>query len=130
MNIILGFGSTEKAFEQQEAEAIRAFAINKAKEMSADYVTSELAECVRQWCKARGENYREKANEYDEATNFPDRYSYFHSWMLNDASNIVIILTFMHTARRHALSPDGWALLQVKHLVHINALDDFDRTKP
>jgi len=123
MGIILGFGSTEQQVEQHEEEAIKEFVSAVFLEMGCDYFTAKMVERVRKWCDERASSSRTEAEQYKDAVDYPDRYSSYWATVLDDASNIVVILKFHHINRRHAMSPDGWALLQSTRLVHVSTWD-------
>jgi len=123
MGLVIGFGSAEKAFEEAEEFAIREFVASSYKEMGCEYITPELTRRVDDWCKERAQRYQQKADEYRDAADHPDRYSRYWATVLDNASHIVVILTFHHINRRHALSPDGWGMMEAERLVHIRSSD-------
>lgn len=123
MNVTLGFGSTESSFEQAEASAIKAHVQQRYVELGLTFVTDEFATEIEAWAKSRGAELKAQSQAFDKAEKFPDRYSYYFARVAQSASDIVVILEIMHTNRRHALSPDGWAALKTTRLVHVCSLD-------
>jgi hypothetical protein len=123
MNIALGFGSTEQAFVEHEREAIRAEIKRLFAEQGVGYFTDDLATHLREWLSARSKETQAQADRYKAATEYPDRYSYYWPTVLDDANHVVVILSVHHINRRHALSPDGWALMREKPLFLFEAAD-------
>lgn len=111
MAFIIGFGSEENRAEENEFEVIREFCRDTYLYMNCDYVTDDFVNVVEEFVKKRGAISRGLADSYRKSDDFPDRYSSFYPTVLHDASNVVVILRFSHYNRRHALSPDGWAVL-------------------
>ncbi len=115
MSLILGFGSTETAFEAAEENAFNRAVLEMFRESGeAHFFTPEVIEKVGKWLDKRAREYRAKDVEYKTATDFPERYSYYYPHVLGDASHIVAVVSFSHINRRHPMSPDGWALLSTK----------------
>lgn len=127
MNFIIGFGSIEKQFEQSEEEAFVAFAADEYRKESEGYVTDDLAAKVRDWFAKRALESQERADAYKDAPNYPDRYSRYWVTVMDDASNLVAIVRFHHINRKHALSPDGWAVMQTKRIFHVSTTDELRR---
>lgn len=123
MNIALGFGSTEEAFETAEFEAFQHFVHERYKELNLGYFTSEFIAVVEQWVEDRTKGLRAEAKKNDKAEVFPDRYSYYFGTVVSGASDLVLIAKFQHINRRHALSPDGWALMQSKRLFDFSSTE-------
>ena len=84
---------------------------------------------MSKWCEDRGQKYRDKADEYKEATDFPDRYSSFYPEVTDNYNSIIVILHFSHINRRHAMSPDGWALMQNDRFIYVRSMDLLGRKK-
>ena len=120
--MIIGFGSAESAFENDEERAIVAYVREAYARLGCDYVTPELEKDVRDWVSMRATEYRQKDADYKTALEFPDRYSSYWTRVITGASDVFVVMSFVHTNRRHGMSPDGWACLQTKRIVHI---DDF-----
>lgn len=114
MSFVLGFGSTETACEEAEQAAFAEAVATLYRESGESYFTKEIIEKAGKWLDSRATGYRRKDEEYRTAPSFPDRYSSYYAHVLGDASHIVAVFTFHHTNRRHAMSPDGWALLVTK----------------
>ena len=91
MNIVLGFGRTE----EEQRNIIK----ERIKETGLEATNKEF--------KDRAEIYDKQSKE--EA---PERYTYFYAY-----DNKII---FFHINRRHAFSPDGWALLRVEEDFNTN----------
>lgn len=118
MGMIIGFGSTEKEFEDSVEKAIREYALGVFKG-DEQFVSDATAKYVHQWVEHRAKQLRMEADEFKIASEYPDRYSYYFSYVLHDASRIVLVLKFTHINRRHAMSPDGWGAMWTERLVHI-----------
>ena len=118
--MILGFGSTESKFEQQECDSIDYFV--RGKNPTEGYFTPEFISQLKEFVDSRGTELRSISDSYKTSDSYPDRYSYFWATVLHDASNVVVIFRFSHINRRHAMSPDGWAMLSSKklHLVEFH----------
>ncbi len=127
MNIVLGFGSTETAFEEQERQFIADF-LEENKHKHEDLTDwfifpDELVERLEIMLKARTDEYKRLDKEYRTAESFPDRYSYYYYTILHDLHDIVVLPKFCHTNRRHALSPDGWAAMWTEPTFHFKSND-------
>lgn len=125
--MIVGFGSTEKAFEEAEREAFESFVRERFNALKLDYFTTEFQKEVEEWVEARAKAYQEQADQYKKADTFPDRYSSYWASVVSSGSHIVAILSFHHINRRHAWSPDGWALLQSKRVFHMDTWEARER---
>lgn len=126
MNIILGFGSTEEKFEQEEFDFINGFIADKANFFSDNSNFIFTDEIVNELKIALDERKRELdalRDKYKEATEYPDRYSTYYFNIVNDIHDLCVVFKFSHINRRHAMSPDGWALLGTKKVFHANAWD-------
>lgn len=123
MNMVLGFGSTETAFEASEEAAFIEFVTEQYKARKLSYITDEFVRDVAQWVGGRTARLRAESKKNDSAVDYPTRYSYYSGDVASSASAIVLIANFMHINRRHGMSPDGWALMQNKRLFDISALD-------
>lgn len=123
MNIVVGFGTTETEFEAAEEDAFDSFVTKLYRERSPNYFTDELVKEVEAWAKSRTDELRAASKRNDMAADFQNRYSYYFANVISGASDIVLIAKFMHINRRHALSPDGWALMKNKRLFHISSVD-------
>lgn len=128
MSFVLGFGSTEEAFEKTEQEAFKGFVESAYVERGLEYFTDEFVGDVARWINRRSADFQRQAKANDSKVIGsddppPSRYGYYHAHVVADASYIVAILKFSHINRRHALSPDGWAFLQTERLVSISSVD-------
>lgn len=88
--MILGFGSTEENVRREVKEALLSAMANK----------QNTDDVLKPW--------NDKADEYDKLSQdqAPERYS--RIWFYGNK------LIFHHINRRHAFSPDGWALLKIE----------------
>lgn len=120
MNFVLGFGDTEKRHEANLEEAIRLHVVEQYALRDDQYFTDAFAKEVEAWVKDMAAKGQAAADEYKEAEKFPDRYSRFWVSVLHDTSHIVCILSIHHINRRHAMSPDGWAMMQTERLIHMD----------
>lgn len=118
MNIILGFGKTEKDFEKQEMDFVRNYL--KENRPEKGYFDDEYIKKLKKEIEKREKYYKELDNKYDNDKNYPERYSFFNFTILNDTRDIVIIFNFCHTNRDHPFSIDGWALLRQKRIIHFD----------
>jgi hypothetical protein len=123
MNVILGFGSTETEFEAAEEAAFIERVTQTYAKQTSGYFTDEFVKAVETWVEDRAKELRAVAKSYEKAETFPDRYSYYYPYIAQSASDIVLIANFQHINRRHALSPDGWALMQNKRLFHVSSVE-------
>lgn len=123
MTIVLGFGVTETDFEASEQAAFEQAVTELYQESGEMFFTQETISKAAKWLKKRSDEYRAKDAEYKIATDFPDRYSYFYPHVLGDASHVVAVMTFHHINRRHAMSPDGWALLSTQRCFCVRGSD-------
>ncbi len=85
MNIAIGFGSTEEQAEQS--------------------IKNDLAEIGLEATKEKW-NKQADINDKLPKEEAPERYTRF--WYYDNT------IKYHHINRRHALSPDGWALLQTE----------------
>ena len=95
MGFVLGFGSVEERERQKIREAIE----------SGMEAGVSIAMTLKPWNDAYD---RYKAMDKNEA---PERYTGVHCYGGN--------IHFSHINRRHALSPDGWALWQVEEPLRV-----------
>jgi hypothetical protein len=131
MSLILGFGKTEKDFEQRELDFVEQFIKDKANSFTGskydfsfdDEFVAELTSKLEE----RKEYYKKLDEEFDKAENPPERYSMFHFKILSDRFDLCIIFKFFHTYRKYSLSRDGWALLKTKRVYHTDIWDLEDR---
>jgi hypothetical protein len=121
--MIIGFGSTEQKVEENLEREFLEYATQSYRACGDAYFTDEFRSEVAVWAEAQSRKSRETADSYKDAEKFPDRYSYYWLRVVGDASSIVFIVKFSHINRRHALSPDGWAMMQSEKLIHLNGLD-------
>lgn len=112
MNIAIGFGSTETAFEEQERQFVQDF-VNEHKDEIDGWCTfsDEMVAELKKVLKERRDEYHKIRDEYRTAETYPDRYSSYYETVLSDLHNIVVIFDFSHINRRHVMSTDGWGLL-------------------
>jgi hypothetical protein len=118
MHIILGFGKTEEDFEEQERRFVEGFLIERMAGNKDAIFSDEIVEDLRKALKERADEYRRLDREYHDATEYPDRYSTYYFTVLSDVCDLVVIFKFSHINRRHAMSPDGWALFGTKRVFH------------
>jgi hypothetical protein len=123
MNMMIGFGSTEEAFEAAEEKAFEEFVADCAREHCPDYFTKEFHEIVSAWLADRAQAFKTVAEAHDKAENAPSRYSYYYPYLMDDANYALAVVKFMHVNRRHALSPDGWALMQSERIFKVRHMD-------
>lgn len=123
MNVAIGFGSTEQAFEAAEEQAIREHIEQRYSELALDYFTDAFVKEISEWVKERGAELRAVSVRYKNAADYPSRYSEYWPIVISDASHIVVILTILHVNRRHGLSPDGWATMRSKPVFLFEATD-------
>ena len=123
--MILGFGSTEKDFEKQEFDFVDEFIkeVVKVTGFSDFYFSENFYKDLCKELKVRKEYYDKLDKEYHDATVYPNRYSTYSFDILYDISDLCVIFKFHHINRRHAFSPDGWALLQTKNIFHADLYD-------
>ena len=124
MNIVLGFGSTETDFEEQERQFVEDYLEeNKIKNTECDWhnFSDECIEGLEKALKERDEEYKRLDKEYKTAEKYPNRYSFYYYTILHDANYVSVIFKFCHTNRQHALSPDGWAAMWTERCWHFSA---------
>jgi len=129
--MIIGFGSTETNLQNKLQDEITKYVCDLYVKEKPDYISDAFVEKVTKWVNKKAEESRESAAGYKTAEKFPDRYSSFYATVLKDASHIVFILKFSHINRRHAFSPDGWAMLQSEQFFYIDSweLSEYERKK-
>lgn len=118
--MIIGFGSTETAFEADEERAFLDYVTDAFFEIGDGYVSKALHERAEAWLKDRAAALMADADRY-KAGEHPDRYSYYFPSVLSDGSRLIATVKFHHINRRHALSPDGWGLLETTKFFHFEA---------
>lgn len=123
MNIILGFGDTEKRFEENLEKLMLDHVAKEYSESDEDYFSDAFVKKISVWASNLAEESRKEADEYKTAATYPDRYTSFWVSTIADASHIIFVVSFHHINRRHAMSPDGWALMQTKPCFHIDTWD-------
>jgi len=126
--MILGFGSNENDFEQQECDFVHAFIARKAAEAGDgmddsfwfnEEIKTELESALNERCA----EYNQLRDTYKTAEKYPSRYSTYSFSILHDIADMCVVMKFSHINRRHAMSPDGWAMLQTKRVHHENRWD-------
>ncbi len=127
MNIALGFGQTETDYEDNLGREFEQFVKSEFDEVckahSFAMVYDHNAKRIREWLTSKAGESRSMADQFDESDKPPARYSSFHATLTDSASDVVAIVDFTHINRKHALSPDGWGLLQTKRLFHVSSTD-------
>ena len=120
MSIALGFGSTEKKYESDLEDKIKAYIDEWYYEETDNYFTESFVKKVREWVDGLAKESRDIGDKYKKAETYPERYSYFWATTIADASHIVFILKLHHINRRHALSPDGWGCMTSEMLFYVD----------
>lgn len=118
--MIIGFGETETRLESKIEELFITHVQEQFAKIPATSFTEAFIKDIRKWAGKTAENSRDVAEQYREATQYPDRYSSFWCYTLADCNHIAFIISFHHINRRHAFSPDGWALLKSKRVFEID----------
>jgi hypothetical protein len=126
--MIIGFGKVELEREKQIAKEITAKFKEMYEKSKCTYFTDELINEFKEWIKEYSGKYHRQAEEYKKksASEVPQRYSYFWQRITGDTSNLYIRLNLLHINRQHALSPDGWALIERNLIIHIK--EEWDDT--
>lgn len=110
--MIIGFGTTEKQYEEATFKIFEEIILDCISEDEKYGFSDKLISLVKQKIKFTDEEGRLKSDEYKNAKEYPGRYSYQYSYVLGDCNYIAVIVNFSHINRRHALSPDGWAMMK------------------
>lgn len=125
--MIIGFGQIENEYRTEFFKQIENFIIEQlAQGNNGGYFSSEIIGAVKLFVSELDIEARQQSKDYKTATSYPDRYSDQYSKVLGDGGDIAVIVDFSHINRRHALSPDGWAMLQVKET---QSFDSYDLSK-
>lgn len=123
MGIVIGFGKSETDFEKQEFQALREHLIEFKNSSGISYFDDAFEKSANDFLEKRCANYDAKRDEYNGAKEYPSRYSTYYFDVLRSANNLCVVMRFSHINRRHALSPDGWAMLNNHAVFHIWAQD-------
>lgn len=119
---MIGFGSTETAYEQREMTCFREF-LHQC--IDADgYVSEEIEEEVKAWVEARSKRERDKVASYNKSDQYPDRYSSYYVDVAFNANSVFASFKFTHIHRKSPLSTDGWAAIYPKRLFHFSVVED------
>lgn len=118
---MIGFGSAEVGVENSLEKEIQAHVKFKYAGAALDYYTEDFTKEMDGWIREMAVASRERAESYKNAETFPDRYSSYYACVVGDANYLCFIIKFSHTNRRHALSPDGWALLETERTFTVPA---------
>jgi hypothetical protein len=121
--MIIGFGSTEQEVQRTFEGEFRSFVTRRFQTGGLLYFTDEIVAEAVEWLADAAREMDADAARYKVATAYPDRYSTISPRLLSDASTIVVVVKFSHINRRHALSPDGWAMMQVEHCFAVHSYD-------
>ena len=116
MSLTIGFGSTEQDFEEAEIEAFKEHCRTEYLRRGVSYISDEMAGAVEEWVRERATKLLERYDGYRNSDDYPSRYSIYYISVLTDASHVVAIYRFSHINRRHALSPDGWAIMNTERV--------------
>lgn len=118
MNLILGFGSTEKEVQKIVIDKIIEIVEHElstgADEVYQDFITDEQLQRIESSVKKLQEEIRAQYDVADNSISKPERY-YHISFGLYIATTINLIffkVGFWHINSRHPFSPDGIALFQ------------------
>lgn len=122
--LVLGFGVTEENFEKSEEAFIKAGVRAIVKDSGAVYFDEALVEKIKRWVENRAFEWQEKGEGYKNSETHPDRYTYYWVSTLSNTRHLVFIISYHHINRRHAMSPDGWALLANKRIIHMEFTGD------
>lgn len=120
MNIILGFGSTEKSFEEKLESVIKDYVTEQYSAGDYCYFADSFRDSIAKWMDSLSKGSRNLGDEYRHAEKYPDRYTYYYASVVSDCSHIVFIIKFHHINRRHALSPDGWGLMTSERIFYVD----------
>lgn len=120
MSFIIGFGSTEKSLEDKIEQQITDWVFEQYSNSDAVYFSGDFANKVAKYIDKMACESRKLAEQYKSDSDYPSRYSSFYHTVLHDASYMAIIIRFSHINRRHAMSPDGWALMQTQRVFVID----------
>jgi hypothetical protein len=123
VNIILGFGDTEKQFEEKLENQMWDFVAGEFSKESETCFTDNFINKIKKYAKDLAEESQKQGDRHKASANYPDRYTYFWCYTLGDCNHIVFIISFHHINRRHALSPDGWGLMQSKRVFDVYNYD-------
>jgi hypothetical protein len=126
--LTLGFGKTETDFEQQECDFVEQFIKNKSVAFTGSKYdfnfSGELVTELKSKLKERQEHYDKLSEQYETATDYPERYTTYDFNILTDKfRDLCVIFRFSHINRKHPISPDGWALLETKRVYHADIWD-------
>jgi hypothetical protein len=123
MNFVIGFGDTEKRFEERLEEKFRDHVAEQYSERDDCYFTDDFTKEIGKWANGLAMESQEAGEQYKTSETYPDRYSYFWCNTVADASHIVFIMSIHHINRRHGFSPDGWALLKTERVFCVKEWD-------
>lgn len=118
--MIIGFGKTETDIENSFEKAF----IDEAKRLymgqENNAFSDDMIAAIKTWADRASKESQEMADSFKDAAEYPDRYTRFWCYVLGDCNHICLIVSFHHINRRHAFSPDGWAMLQSKRIFEID----------
>ncbi len=120
MSIVLGFGETEKRYESELEDKIRAYIDEHYYEQPESYFTESFKSDIKTWVDALSKESRELSDVYKTSEDHPERYSYFFPTTIGDSSHLVFIISVHHINRRHPLSPDGWGMMKSELLFYVD----------
>lgn len=126
MNIVLGFGKTEKDFVIQEFDFVEEFLQERSNTFTDKYdfgFSDGLIDELNVSLSERKEKYDQLAKEYKTAENYPERYTTYYFDVLHSVGNLCVVFVFSHINRHHPMSPDGWAMFGEKKVYHANVWD-------
>lgn len=123
MNIILGFGDTEKRFEEKLESQMWDYVADEFSKESETYFTDNFIKRVKEYADGLAKESQRQCDEYKVAADYPHRYTSFWCYTLGDCNHIVFIISFHHINRRHAMSPDGWGMMKSKRLFDVYNYD-------
>lgn len=110
--MLIGFGSTEKKYE----EDFEAQLFGKAEELLSscehNYFDDNLIAEFEKYVKVLAQKSKDEADSYKTDPNHPDRYTTVWPYVLGDCNYLMVKVTFHHVNRKHGLSPDGWAMMK------------------
>lgn len=119
-NIVLGFGSTETARENQIHDKI----CDVVKALVGDNyetIDEKTQDQIQHVVKAFQNASKEEYDRDDKKTPRPERYGYFYATCTFSLSDVVVIMRWSHINSQHPLSPDGMAMMQQTRFVHISS---------
>jgi hypothetical protein len=120
---MIGFGQIEIEGEENLKSEIETLVAEQYKNAGIDYFTDEFLNSIKAILSQWAEDSRRQGDVYKDSPEFPDRYFYYWAYIVGDCNHLFFKINIHHINRRHALSGDGWGMMQNSFILCISSTE-------